>query len=263
MTKRTEEELALILIAWLKANGWEVYEEVKFWPDPGDRTAWYVADIVATRNGVVAIFEVKLAFGLTVMRQAERWVRYAHEVYVFVPGKGVPANVDHAYGHGKLREVGIGVLHLRDHSKLEVQMAARPGGELPPMEKLVITAQAAVTSRPEDARLEGELRDEHKSGRFARAGVKGGDRVSPANLTKAAIAAHVASAGGAAPIAEVARAVGASSWLITKWAKAQGIKGIAHDSSASEIVLRAVNPGNERPITATSHKLHPSRYIPE
>ena len=57
MSKPSERALALILIAWLKVNDWEVYEEVKYRPDPDDSTVIYVADIVATRAGFVAVFD--------------------------------------------------------------------------------------------------------------------------------------------------------------------------------------------------------------
>ena len=71
-----------------------------------------------------------------------------------------------------------------------------------------------------------------------------------------------AAEGRVATIADTARATGAKAWLVTKRAQSQAIMGIALDTSGTVIVLRAVEPGKEQPITGTSHKTQLPRYIP-
>lgn len=261
--KPSERAVAIPLIAGLKADSWEVFEEVRYRYDD-TKTAHWIADVIAKKAGVLAVFEVKAAFSLAVMRQAERWINLAHEIYVVVPGTGTPANPDHAYGHGKLGESGIGVLHIRKHSKVELQMAARAGGALPPPEALVVPAQGAVPSRCSTARLEAALHPAQASGEYAGAGTKTGERVTPANLTHKAIREHLETLPfRTGPLADVARAVGAKDWLVTQWAKAAKIKCVQLDGRELEIALRLVDPGAEAPILdARQMKSKPQRWIP-
>lgn len=71
---RSEAELAADLIAWLRARGWEIYEEV----DCGVGRA----DIVAVRGPLVHVIECKVAFGFAVLEQAYRWLGHANLVSV-------------------------------------------------------------------------------------------------------------------------------------------------------------------------------------
>lgn len=75
-----EAKLAKTLTAWLRDQGWEVYEEVSI-TGYGDS-----ADIVAVRAPVVSVIECKTSLSLSVLGQARRWMDQAHQVYVAVPG---------------------------------------------------------------------------------------------------------------------------------------------------------------------------------
>lgn len=263
--KPSERAVAIPLIATLKADGWTVYEEVRFRHDPHDPAFW-IADIVATKRGTIRVYEVKVAFGLDVMAQAARWLGYAHEVWIVVPGKGTAASRGHAYGYNLLRKEGLGVVHVREPSKLEVQMAMAPGGELPAPEALVAEVACAVCLNVLTEPLEAALHQAQASGEFAGAGTKSGERVTEGNLAHKAIREYLDAArefGGCSPLAEVARAVGQTAWLVTKWAKAGKIKGVQLDGTAVELVLRRVPEGQEEPLMdARQLKSRPARYIP-
>ena len=62
-----ETDLAPVLVAWLEAQHWEVYQEVQF------RRGGAVADIVAVRGSLVWIIELKTSLTLKVMEQAAAW----------------------------------------------------------------------------------------------------------------------------------------------------------------------------------------------
>lgn len=74
----SEEEMAAHVVAWLRREGWEVYQEVKV--NTGDRL-----DIVAERHGLLRVVEAKRNFGWAVLSQAMPWVGKANEVSVATP----------------------------------------------------------------------------------------------------------------------------------------------------------------------------------
>lgn len=76
-TFKSEAELAAVFVAWLRQEGWDVYEEVCF--------GQCAADIVATRAGLVWVIETKRSLGFGVLEQARNWRPYAHYVSVGVP----------------------------------------------------------------------------------------------------------------------------------------------------------------------------------
>jgi hypothetical protein len=76
---KSESELALPIVNWLKLEGWEVYKEVK----PKRLSA--VADIVAVKNNQIWIIETKLNYGSRVIEQAYDWRQYADFISIAVP----------------------------------------------------------------------------------------------------------------------------------------------------------------------------------
>lgn len=72
-----ETELAQIVIDWLKAQHWEVWQEVNY----GES----IADIVAVRHNIVWIIETKTSFGIKVIDQARKW--QVHYRSIAVPEK--------------------------------------------------------------------------------------------------------------------------------------------------------------------------------
>jgi hypothetical protein len=77
-----ETELGALVVAWLKEQHWDVYQEVMFGHYGG------VADIVAVRNGIMWIIECKLSYCFTVLEQASRWP--AHYRSIAVPFSRTP-----------------------------------------------------------------------------------------------------------------------------------------------------------------------------
>jgi len=77
--KFTEEDLAEVLISFLKVEGWEVYQEVD--------TVWGRVDIVAKQGPIVWAIECKLSLGFPVLEQAYKALGKFHYVSVAVPWK--------------------------------------------------------------------------------------------------------------------------------------------------------------------------------
>lgn len=243
--KASEAALARVLVAWLKANDWEANEEVPFRADAPGASTW-IADVVATKGGIVAVFEVKKAMGLDVMDQADRWLNHANQSWVVVPGDGRAASPGHAYGYRRLNDAGIGVLHIRKHTKLEEQMALRPGGTLPAPEALVSVVHQAEHFDVNTAPLREALRPEHRDGSFAGAGTKTGERANKTNLVYKQIREYLKARGNDAPLEEIVRNYKAP-WLILK-AKEGQIPMVRLNGSGPAVLLELVEPGNETPI---------------
>lgn len=96
----SEAEVAAVVVAWLDARGYDVYQEVELAPG-GIR-----ADIVAKRGPELTIVETKTSASLALLQQALERRRFAHRVYVAMP---IPSRalVD------LCTELGVGVLRVR------------------------------------------------------------------------------------------------------------------------------------------------------
>lgn len=79
MKHYTEEQVAEVVVAWLEARGYEVFQEVEL-VNGGIR-----ADIVAKRGPELTIVETKTSASLALLYQAMERRRFAHRVYVAVP----------------------------------------------------------------------------------------------------------------------------------------------------------------------------------
>lgn len=247
--KQSEAALARVLVAWLKAAGWEVNEEVPFRADPASASVW-IADVIATRwvegRRIVAAYEVKKAMGLDVMEQADRWLSFVNQCWIVVPGDGTAASKGHAYGYRRLNDAGIGVLHVREWTKLEMQAAARPGGELPPIETRIAMVFSAEQNRIDTPALEDALLPEHRDGSFAGAGTKTGERATRTNILLQEIRIYLAEHDGHAPLDQVVRAF-RTPWLIPR-AKEGQIPRVRMNGSGPEVLLEIVAAGNETPL---------------
>ncbi len=103
----TEVELAASVVAWLRSQRWEVYQEV------GTGYACPVADIVAVNGSLHWIVACKTSLSLAVLSQALWWTTQAHYVSVatLVPTRktrkrGWPCRAAHTLLH----DHGIGLL---------------------------------------------------------------------------------------------------------------------------------------------------------
>lgn len=139
-----EERLAGGLVAWLREQRWEVYQEVQV------STGGPRADVVATQGPVLWAIEVKASLGLAVLEQAEGWIGHANYVSVATPTTRRRSFI------GRIAsDLGIGILSIGDINgdgrDWRVSECERPR-----------------LCRRTTGRLRGALREEHKT--FAPAG---------------------------------------------------------------------------------------------
>jgi len=100
----SETEVAALVVAWLRAQDWEVFQEVE---SPGGRAI----DIVARKAGVTWAIEVKRALNLAVFEQAHSSTPYAHRCSVAVPRM---KNVSPGYSFGVqvAKRFGVGLIEV-------------------------------------------------------------------------------------------------------------------------------------------------------
>lgn len=104
-----ETELAARVIAWLEAQHWEVYQEVR----PGLRGD--AADIVAVRRPLLWVIECKCSFSLDVIAQAHRWKALLRSVAVprsRLKTKSSMNKRNRAFALDVCRQFQIGVLEV-------------------------------------------------------------------------------------------------------------------------------------------------------
>ncbi len=106
---RSEQDIGAAIVAWLQAQYWNVYQEVRVFGYGGP-----VADIVAVQGKLIWIVECKTSMGLAVLDQAMEWRRQAHFISVASPyhEKARGAENSHILGH-VFRTTGIGWLQVQ------------------------------------------------------------------------------------------------------------------------------------------------------
>lgn len=165
----SEAALAGVVVAWLRASGHRVFQEVEH--------EGAVADIVATRGEEVTVVECKLGMSLSVLEQAHRWLRRAHRVYA-----AVPFYADTTREHGRFARVicetlGIGLLEV-------VTPVSDEAGRV----HLILESplrEPEASRRP----LLSVLCPEHET--YAAAGSPTGHRWTPFRATEQALVAYV------------------------------------------------------------------------
>lgn len=103
MARVAETEIGRVVVSWLEADGWDVWQEV------GVGTTSGVCDIVGKRGPVVHAIECKAVANLGVLEQASGWVRQAHFVSVAVP----QPRRDRLYAQ-LAKSIGVGVIWVSD-----------------------------------------------------------------------------------------------------------------------------------------------------
>ena len=98
-----EVDLACVVVAWLRDQHWDVYQEVQ------THRAGMRADIVAVQGRIVWVIETKLTLGFSVIGQAAEWTHYAHYVSAAVP-KAKRRSSNSVAIHAALTTLGIGLL---------------------------------------------------------------------------------------------------------------------------------------------------------
>jgi hypothetical protein len=148
MKFESEAELARVVVAHLREDGWDVYQEV----EPPRLGA--TADIVATRGPVIHVIECKMSLSLSLLGQALGWLGMANQVSVAVPQ---PRNRARG-GIDLVRRLGLGYIE------------AAPSG-------YVRAFGSPSFLRRIDGRLRASLCEQHKT--FAEAGNAKGHRFTP------------------------------------------------------------------------------------
>lgn len=97
--KPTEAQVAAVVVGWLEARGYDVYQEVEL------RAGGIRADIVARRGPELTIVETKTSASIALLYQVMERRRFAHRIYVAVPVRAREM-VD------VCKELGIGVLRV-------------------------------------------------------------------------------------------------------------------------------------------------------
>ncbi|MGH1368502.1 MAG: DUF2161 domain-containing phosphodiesterase [Maritimibacter sp.] len=115
MSKPAETDLYAPVKAWLEALGFEVKAEVG------------AADVVALRDGMMTVVELKVGFSLTLLQQAVARQAMTDNVYVAVPRWGGRQGWRAFKGNvGLCKRLGVGVLSVRLSDGF-VQIHADPG----------------------------------------------------------------------------------------------------------------------------------------
>lgn len=162
----SEEEMASVVVEWLRSHDAEVYQEVQV------KRGQQVADIVAVfPSGKVWVIETKMAFGLEVIRQALGWIGTAHMVSVAVP---ILRRDSSSTGRTICKALGIGLLEAHaGYTDLNI------GDQINELVEPLFLRRAnsrSITSR---------LTERHKT--FARAGNARGLHLTPWKATCEAI----------------------------------------------------------------------------
>lgn len=118
-SKMTEKELAAHVVAWLRVQHYEVYQEVQI------SSYGSVADIVVDVNGLGWVIETKTNFGLGVIGQAHQWQKYhATRVSVAVPSPTRPSAAA-IMGWKVCHQFGIGQLYVCRDGSVDEKQAPR------------------------------------------------------------------------------------------------------------------------------------------
>ena len=104
-----EEELTTALRQWLLREGWEVYHEVVYLENR--------ADLVATRQGRLWVFEAKTSLSFALIEQAERWEGLANLVSVCVPAPSLRRQPGRGVAIRTLDRSGIGLVEVTTAGK--------------------------------------------------------------------------------------------------------------------------------------------------
>lgn len=94
-----ETDVARSAVRYFTDMKWDVYQEV-VWTQGGNR-----ADIVAVRDGIVAVAEVKTSFGVALLEQCLAWKGFAHFVWAVIPDlrSSMASRLCKDYGIGLLK----------------------------------------------------------------------------------------------------------------------------------------------------------------
>lgn len=149
---KTEAEMAAALVAWLRADGFKVYQEVM---------CGWLADIVAEKDKKTWVIEAKLSLNLKVLEQGARWLTYADRVSIATPQWN--AKLGHDFARGVCHHYGMGALIVYPNRIDEVVVPKETKPRLPRLFKSLCPEQetyaAAGTNRGHWTPFKGFARD--------------------------------------------------------------------------------------------------------
>lgn len=118
MTRHVSEiELAAVVVDWLEARGYDVFQEVEL------RAQGQRADIVARRGSELTIVEVKVSASLALLYQAMERRRLAHRIYVAIPRCSLAMIDDRRWNSRPLKLAA----RLREEHKTSAPAGSRGG----------------------------------------------------------------------------------------------------------------------------------------
>lgn len=120
MGKLKESHYAAAVVGWLKARDWEVYKEVQAPSESGRIIDIYGIQGDPDRPRRAVGVEVKTAFTLRVMEQAEYWKRFTDRTYIAVPESGDSRS--RAFGSRICEKFGLGVLLVPENQTRTVAL---------------------------------------------------------------------------------------------------------------------------------------------
>ena len=117
---KTEIDLAAAVIDHLRADGWEIYQEV----DLRISTVG-IADIVAKLGQLTMVVECKMTPCFELFAQADAWTRYAHFVSVAYPYRARYSHMVYQFVHEYTRWKGVGVFTVSGHRNVHENPSPR------------------------------------------------------------------------------------------------------------------------------------------
>lgn len=157
----SEQDLAKILISYMKHEGWDVFMEV-----PLGNSA---ADIVVTKGKVLGVIECKKNLGLDVIEQCHDWLKHANFVWA---GVWYPKRDQTRFGAKVAKDYGIGVMWVNDSQDIDAWGI-----------NSVVEKSQPEFRRKTSGRLFSALRPEMQTGQYAVAGTNKGNRFTPFKQT--------------------------------------------------------------------------------
>jgi hypothetical protein len=145
----SEQNLSSPVVAWLREQNWDVFQEVG--------CGGKVADIVVTQGPLLGVVEVKTTLGLSVLEQCYHWRRYANLVWAATPWH----KTRNWFAGRVAADYGIGLISVREWTLREERAFSVDENTKPDLRRRV------------DSRLRDSLRPEHASGDYADAGAIG------------------------------------------------------------------------------------------
>jgi hypothetical protein len=242
--KLLERDLGLPLVAKLESEGWAYFQEVAFEGKVPDLVAVKMANVQRNCITKVVFYEMKTNLGFPVIVQAAKWLKHGNESWVVVPEeKGMPSEA-RLMAYELCQARGIGIMTIRELSKIEKAKAARCGDD-GVLSRVRIVSEA-VEQDIDTTAIQAALHPEQKD--FVQAGTNSGTHWGPHQRMCRDIRDMLAANDNAAELEAVARRVKKHPRTLADLVKEKRVPGVQFDGRAVAIMLRLVDVGDEDAI---------------